>query len=275
MSLTGRFQRGRLVVRFDPAAFPRPEELLAVPVDELEAQGELREVHTSRGARVFRSRDGRPVPFFWKEFRSRGGWDAFKSAWRRSRARRALDAGERLTAAGLAAPRPLALGEAGPLGSRHRAFLVTEAVTGLESLTQWAQPGRLTAAERRRLVAALGDAIGRLHRAGLVHGDLRPSNLLTDRDGARIVLLDNERTRRSLRRKERMRNLVQLGVDQLGRPYRTDRLRFLRAYLQAHPGSAASFDALIREVEAALRARRARRSNRGLDPLTGLEPGRP
>ncbi|MGV9340352.1 serine/threonine protein kinase [Streptomyces sp. NPDC003688] len=39
----------------------------------------------------------------------------------------------------------------------------------------------------RRLAAALTEALGTLHRAGVIHGDLRPSTILVRKDGPRLI----------------------------------------------------------------------------------------
>ncbi len=273
--LAGVFRRGALVVRYEPAVWPSIEKLIdttpgsASTASAAAAGASLTRVHASRGATVFRSAPDAEVAFYWKEFRSRGAWDPIKSWFRASRAERAHAGAGRLRAIGLEAPRTLALGVERRLGRGVRSFLVTEPVTGLVSLEDWARAGSLGWRERRTMVAAVASALARLHGAGLVHGDLRPSNVLCARDAARIVLLDNERTRRSRSRRERLRNLVQLAVDQLGPPHRTDRVRFARAYARALGLDAARARALVREIDAAVRARRRRRASRGLDPLTG------
>lgn len=268
----GRFRRGRWSGTVDRAALAALADRLDRDVDELVASGELVEVHASRGARVFRASGTSPIAFYWKEFRARGRWDPLKAWLRGSRAARAARGAERLTAIGLDAPRTLALAEErGPFGVT-RAVLVTAAVVDRVGLERWAVAADLDARTRRRIVAAAAAAIGALHRAGLVHGDLRPSNVLVDRAGEHVTFLDNERTRRSPLRRERIRNLVQLGVDQFSRPFRTDRLRFLHAYARAVGLSRGEARTLAREVNAAIRARRARRVRRGLDPHTGLAP---
>lgn len=242
-------------------------------VDELVASGALVEVHASRGARVFRSSVAFPTAFYWKEFRARGRWDPLKAWFRGSRAVRAARGAERLAAVGLDAPRTLALAEArGALGV-SRSVLVTAAVVDRLGLELWAGAAELDWRARRRIVSAAAAAIGKLHRAGLVHGDLRPSNVLVDRAGMNVTFLDNERTRPSRSRRERLRNLVQVGVDQLGRPFRADRFRFLMAYARVMGLSRDEARTLAREVNAAIVARRARRLRRGLDPLTGIAHG--
>lgn len=270
--LDGRFRRGRWRGSFDAAALGALADSLDRDPSDLVARGLLVEVHASRGARVYRSAGDHAGAFYWKEFRARGRWDPLKAWLRGSRATRAVRGAERLAAIGLDAPRTLALAEERGLLGVARAVLVSEAVVDRVGLERWSIDGELDWRGRRRIVAAAARAVGRLHHAGLVHGDLRPSNLLVDLAGERATFLDNERTRPSRRRHEQLRNLVQLGVDQLGGPFATDRLRFVHAYVRATGGTREEARALAREVNAAIIARRERRRRRGLDPLTGLAP---
>lgn len=268
--LEGRFRRGRWSGEFDPCALADLSEQLDRDPDDLVARGLLVQVHSSRGARVFRSGEGSSANFYWKEFRARGALDPLKAWLRGSRAARAVRGAERLAAIGVDAPRTLALVEERGAFGVARAVLVTEAVLDRVGLEHWAVSDDLASRDRRRIVTAAAVAVAAIHRAGLVHGDLRPSNVLVDRAGDRVTFLDNERTRPSRRRRERLRNLVQLGVDQLGPPFRTDRLRFVHAYVRASGGSRDDARELARAANAAILARREKRRRRGLDPLTGL-----
>ncbi|MFW6146352.1 MAG: lipopolysaccharide kinase InaA family protein [Planctomycetota bacterium] len=96
---------------------------------------------------------------------------------------------------------------------------------------------RATVAEIRRVLGATARLIGAMHAAGVVHHDLHAGNLfLPDTDGAaEPVLADLHRAgrRRWLSRSARARNLAQLAYDRFHATTRTDRLRFLKAYLRA------------------------------------------
>lgn len=60
-------------------------------------------------------------------------------------------------------------------------------------------PSAHLVAKTRRVFAGLAAAVGSLHDAGFVHGDLRPENVLVDADGAAVLLdLDAARAAGSL-----------------------------------------------------------------------------
>jgi tRNA A-37 threonylcarbamoyl transferase component Bud32 len=89
--------------------------------------------------------------------------------------------------------------------------------------------------EKRALISAAGKEIGRLHRHGIFHGDLRVGNIIINGTGAsvRLYFIDNERTRHygNMPERKRFKNLVQLNMVLLPQITRTDRLRFFNAYL--------------------------------------------
>lgn len=164
------------------------------------------------------------------------------------RARRAFRMGRALAAAGFGAPSPLVVAERGGEG-----LLVTRD-TGGEPLEQ--AVARRARAGKRTLLRRLGAEVGRLHRAGFVHGDLVPPNLRV-RDDA-FVFLDNDRTRRSrlLVAWGGRRNLVQLGRLVVPGVTLTDRARVLDAYVRARGWSRARHRRLARWLVAKTTARR-------------------
>jgi hypothetical protein len=89
-------------------------------------------------------------------------------------------------------------------------------------------------ARKRTVLCALGAEVARLHRAGLIHGDLTPYNIfVVQGEPPRFIFLDQDRTRRGFpagRRYRQLRNLVQLGRFDLPGLSNADRLRVFRAY---------------------------------------------
>ena len=123
----------------------------------------------------------------------------------------------------------------------HMEWLVTRAVAPAEPLDQWhlRQLTRGVQGQKqiRRMTSALGRLVGRLHACGVIHHDLHSGNLFirTDGPGMRLVLMDLHRIalHRRARRATRAANIAQLMYDRLDVTTRTDRLRFLAAYLDA------------------------------------------
>jgi tRNA A-37 threonylcarbamoyl transferase component Bud32 len=172
-----------------------------------------------------------------------------KDVIRVSKAQHAMRVGVELAAAGFTVPRVLAAAEErrGPL--LHAAWLSTAALDGVplaERLaTLAAAPGhdapperRRRLAAKRRLLANLGNCVGRLHAAGFVAGDLVPANVWSvgPDDRATIALLDHDRTRHGAVPApwgRARRNLVQLNRFALRGVVLTDRLRVYRDYAAA------------------------------------------
>jgi hypothetical protein len=155
---------------------------------------------------------GAPDPLWLKVYPSPDGHRAWR-AWRM---------GAALDAAGFASPAGILVGRRGGAG-----VLVTRDVGGRPVLEAVATA---TGAAKRELLHALGRAVGGLHAASFVHGDLVPSNVIARDDG--FVLLDHDRTRRSrvLVWWGGRRNLVQLGRFVVPGLRAVDRMRVLCAY---------------------------------------------
>ena len=65
-------------------------------------------------------------------------------------------------------------------------YLVMELVEG-ESLAERVARGPLPAADVLRIGAEIADALDRAHRAGVVHRDLKPGNVMLSRSGAKLM----------------------------------------------------------------------------------------
>jgi hypothetical protein len=171
---------------------------------------------------------------YYKEFLPRGPFERLKAKLRGSRASRARDNSENLSAAGFNAPENLAWGSL----SGGREYLFTRAVAG-EGVTAWLRhrltgrgPGELL--RRRKLLRDFGFFIGKLHSAGFIHGDLRAGNVLASGIGEQFQfsLIDNERNTRALPPDEKglSRNLMQLNMLLPTDLTRSDRWRFFLAW---------------------------------------------
>jgi hypothetical protein len=156
--------------------------------------------------------------------------------------------GAALAAAGFASPDGVLVGRRGGEG-----VLVTRDAGGRPLMDAVATAA---GAAKRELLCALGRAVGGLHTAGFVHGDLVPSNVLARDDG--FVLLDHDRTRRGrlLVWWGARRNLVQLGRFVVPGLRAADRMRVLCAYADRRGLSRRARRRLARWVAAKTVARR-------------------
>jgi len=118
-----------------------------------------------------------------------------------------------------------------------RGIIVTARAPGVALPRALLMTGAEGLVHKRALLHALGEEIARLHRAGFVHGDLTPYNVVVEHgEPPRFVFIDHERTCRAPivgRMRHRLRNLVQLGRLELPGLTCADRVRVLRAYTDA------------------------------------------
>ncbi len=154
------------------------------------------------------------------------------------RARHTILQQERMAAAGFRVPASLLLVE------RTRAGVVTDSVVALKGLG--AMPSvfglinrpddtqRLTTAEKRSMLTALGREVGRMHRAGLFHGDMHLNNVLyrINEEGITFSWIDNEEGRSFSRLPLRCRVHDLNHINRYNHAMTlTDRMRIWRAYL--------------------------------------------
>ena len=181
---------------------------------------------------------GKKIRIYIKEHLHRSTIDFIKHLFRDSRARRAFSASIILRRNGLDCPEPLALLEKrfGPFCIKG--VLVTAGIaSSLKFNTVFrklvTENTHLTELEKRAILCQLGEYVGKMHKAGIFHGDLRTGNIILQSDlgKMRFYLVDNERTRKFDAVPEQLvvKNLVQLNMFRLGIT-NTDRMRFLKAY---------------------------------------------
>jgi hypothetical protein len=240
-------------------------------------RGPVTAIPASDFARVFRgilNFHGDEHRLILKEYLHRSFVDILKHLFIPGRAQRACIASVALLDHGIPCPPVVALGvkRLGPIPLSS--FLLTEEITDAPDIYAWITQTWLNAGDsvrkvRRQFIAALGSTIGRMHAAGIAHGDLRPRNILARQESGRwtFYLLDNERTRQFRRLHDRLRqkNLHQIGMFPLG-VSRTDRWRFYRAYLAENPAQQANPKPLARSVEALTSARLARKKSESSFP---------
>lgn len=221
-----------------------PEDALAI-VDGGVCRDEKRYVRqtSSKMTRVWASTAryrSKAINVYIKLHLQRSAIDFIKHLFLAGRGRRAFKASIMLRRNGMDCPEPLALLEKrfGPFRTDN--ILVTEGIPDCVQLHTHLQ--RLAAegtaraeTEKRTIIRELGEYVGKMHRLGIFHGDLRLGNILLQNDNGRwrFHLIDNERTRKlpSLPRRLATKNLVQLNIFRVGIS-NTDRMRFLNAYAE-------------------------------------------
>lgn len=200
------------------------------------------QVSSSSNSKVWKAGDSSQV--FIKLFAPRGIKD--RLLFRKSRARRAAEAGILLLQKGFHAPVLIAQGELVKRHFRTEDFLLTKGVQGSCNIYSYVEhfscKGTSPEAiqEKREFIRAFGNEIGRLHREGIFHGDLRPGNILVTQSDKSPVFyfIDNERNRLFsgvLPDYNRLKNLVQINMIISPGITFMDRLRFFKMYLTQNP----------------------------------------
>lgn len=195
--------------------------------------------------------------FYFKEFHSRGLKDIIKNLFGYTRSKKDFMGGQLLLEHGFPTPAPVLRGFEKSFFLIRRNFFITKGVPGertyqyFKSLfTRPLSAEMIT--EKRALLHVAGREIGRLHNAGIFHGDLRVGNMIINGRGssAGIFFIDNERTQYSevLPLKKRLKNLVQLNMVRLPQITGTDRLRVFNAYLMENPELLPDKKRLLREI---------------------------
>jgi len=196
-------------------------------------------VPTCEGSRVYRIRLSRGV-LYVKHFCYRGPVEVVKALIRGSKGERAWRGGQLLRSLGFSSPPLVARGKRISLLTAPVDFVVTEAVSGLR-LKQLLQDGfgdRLGERgwRKRDFLRTLAFTVAELHRRGVYHGDLNPTNILVDLEGdlspAAFCFLDNGRCRQMRRvpYRLRLRDLAGLNHPRLPAITIRDRLRFFSLY---------------------------------------------
>ena len=185
---------------------------------------------------------------YFKSFNNNRLKESLKRVTGGSRAWRTFKATKSLEQAGCLAPQVIACGHYEACD-----FVLMEDLTGpqlMNAIHSYLQTPS-TAQWRKMLFRTLGLTVGLLHSYGLVHGDLRPNNVIIhpSEKGYQIGFIDNERTRKPIRfKREQKRNLRQIML--LGDRYITkaERISFFAAYFSRMSCSPAVRRSLYRQT---------------------------
>lgn len=221
-----------------------PDEIVFSSIEDVLSQklpNDWMQIKSSTNTRTWQFIVGSSM-FFFKEYLSRSYYENLKALLAGTRARRAWVNGKILAAQGFHTPHLLFYGEKkhGIFPSRN--FLVTEYIADSSASfvffrNHFCPP--LSSADlqrKRQFIRSLGHEIGKLHKRGIYHGDLRPGNILVTslKDIPVFYFIDNERNKyfqNGIPTRLRMKNLVQINMIAFPEITFTDRLRFFQAYL--------------------------------------------
>lgn len=134
----------------------------------------------------------RLTPYVVKRFAQKRPWNRLIDRFRLDRAARNVVLAEVLESLGIATPRVVALARRLRFGLVACAYLVTEELRGARTLLSC-----LGSEVPSGALEDVGAAVGRLHRAGWSHRDLKATNVMLDSaGGVQFVDLDGIRRRR-------------------------------------------------------------------------------
>ena len=210
---------------------PQLRALLRDPAMRL-SRADVHWLKRGRTAAVARLRlDGRECVI--KQYNALHGLKALRRVLRESRAARSWRAAHWLELLQVPTAAPLGLREQGLGPLTRRAWLVCEALdgptlaSGIDAATEQDLPV---------LARALDASLGRLHRAGVAHGDLKASNLLVEGEQLALVDLDAvQRPPRWRRHRAQRRDWQRLLRNFAARPALAERLESELARLHTEP----------------------------------------
>lgn len=166
--------------------------------------------------------------------RARGPVNLLKGWFRRAPALRTYRKAYHLELAGIPSARPIAASAQRTLGLPIRSYFAMEAIPGATPFNAWRGKWRVT-------IRDLAELIGRLHRAGFVHRDLKETNIVFDTSGCpRLLDLDGLRFLGTVPDRRAAGDLARLlrGAARSFALARSDLARFLAYYCEARGGLA-------------------------------------
>ncbi len=221
------------------------EEILSAGEENLKQYYKAVTIPSSKFARVLKLAvefNDVEETIYFKQYLYRSFFDFIKHCFRLSRAGRALGAAAMLEKNDFSTPAVVAIGKSD--SKRADKFLITLQVNNTESIRKFiseslAALSKEELRDRRQLICQFGRTVGRMHAAGICHGDFRLGNVLVRKEGGnwQFFFLDNERTRKlwHLPLRLRLKNLVQINMFRAAAISNADRMRFFKSYLKENP----------------------------------------
>ncbi len=177
---------------------------------------------------------------------------------KKSRSLRAWEGSMLLLERGFSTPTLVAQGDITERFLLKKTFLITNALKGSLSVyeyldTFFKERSAKVIQKKRNFIIKMGRLIGRLHKAGIFHGDLRPGNILIvhSDNNSIFYFIDNERNRgfsKGIPQRLREKNLVQINMILMPQITFSDRMRFFKAYLIENPELESTAKHLIRRI---------------------------
>jgi tRNA A-37 threonylcarbamoyl transferase component Bud32 len=236
----------------------------------------LKDSRSSTVAELEMSVSGSPRRVIYKRFRVTAWSDPLANLLRRHGAMRSWIYGHGLRERCLPTAYPLAVLSRRRHGLCHEGYLLTEKIENVVDLHAFlagldALPGRDRCTRLRRRIDRVAILVRELHRRCLSHRDLKAANILTatvaNRADESVWFIDlvGIKVCRRLSEARRLQNLTRLHASfhHSRALTRTDKLRFLRVYLQWGLYGRGDWKAWWRRIERATLAKAARNLQRG------------
>ncbi len=200
-------------------------------------------------------------PYYFKKFLARSSLEGVKGFFRGTRAERFVRESNRLISRGFVAPEVVDWGKLGYGNS----WVLCRAIKGQGAFDFW----RDFLADKshdikRAFCVSIGREVARLHKSGIMHGDLRLNNMLVisgDIKEWKFAFLDNERNKAysKLPFRAMLRNLVQLNMIEDLSVRRVYRIYFFLGYARILGLSKPEIDKLLAAVELKTSIRKGRK----------------